>query len=71
MYDPVLGDRLLRKQERRPRSNFDFVQEGRFQKQAEMQRLRVSPLVLCKYVSIITSRTLTSFDLNLCILVCT
>ena len=42
VYDPMIGDRLLKRMERRPRGSFDFVQEGRFQKQAELQRLRVS-----------------------------
>ncbi len=41
VYDPMIGDRLLNKLQRRPKASFDFVQEGRFQKQAELQRLRV------------------------------
>ena len=36
-----MGDRLSRKLERRPRASFDFVSQGRFQKAAELQRLRV------------------------------
>jgi hypothetical protein len=38
----MIGDRLLNKLQRRPRASFDFVQEGRFQKQAELQRLKVN-----------------------------
>lgn len=38
-YDPEMGNRAARRLARRPR-NFSFVEEGRFQKQAEMARLR-------------------------------
>jgi hypothetical protein len=36
-----MGDRLLNKVERRPRANFEFVQHGRFERQAEAMRLKV------------------------------
>ena len=39
-YDPEMGNRAARRLARRPRT-FSFVEEGRFQKQAEMARLRV------------------------------
>jgi hypothetical protein len=42
-FDPELGTRSLRKLERRKKTGFDFVQEGRFQKLAETQRLKVRP----------------------------
>lgn len=45
-YDPELGDRLLNRVERRPRASFDFVQQGRFEKQAEAMRLKVGGLAL-------------------------
>lgn len=41
-YDQEIGDRLLNKTLRRPRASFDFVQHGRFEKQAEAMRLKVS-----------------------------
>ncbi len=41
-YDPEMGERAARKLQRQPRASFDFVSQGRFQKQAELQRLRVS-----------------------------
>jgi hypothetical protein len=37
-FDPRMGDRGLRKLERRARPTFEFVQEGEFQKQAEIFR---------------------------------
>jgi hypothetical protein len=40
-FDPELGDRGLKRMERRRRAGFSFVEEGNFQKQAEIQRLRV------------------------------
>ncbi|KAK9829066.1 hypothetical protein WJX72_003724 [[Myrmecia] bisecta] len=39
-FDPELGHRGLKRLERKPRMGFDFVKEGRFQKDAENQRLR-------------------------------
>ncbi|EIE27173.1 PRP3-domain-containing protein [Coccomyxa subellipsoidea C-169] len=39
-YDPEMGDRLLNKVQRRPRASFEFVQHGRFEKQAEVLRLK-------------------------------
>lgn len=39
-FDPSLGTRELRRLERRPRASFQFVEEGKMQKQAEMGRLR-------------------------------
>jgi hypothetical protein len=40
-FDPTIGNRALRRLERRPRASLQFVEEGRFQKQAETARLRV------------------------------
>ena len=40
-FDPGLGSRGLRRMQRRPRASFQFVEEGKLQKQAEMGRLRV------------------------------
>lgn len=39
-FDPGLGDRGLKRMERRPRAAFQFVEEGKLQKQAEIGRLR-------------------------------
>ncbi|CAL8464003.1 g3538 [Coccomyxa elongata] len=39
-YDQEIGERLLNKTLRRPRASFDFVQHGRFEKQAEAMRLK-------------------------------
>lgn len=40
-FDPTIGNRGLRRLERRPRASFQFVEEGQLQKQAEQDRLRV------------------------------
>lgn len=40
-FDPIIGNRGLRRLERRPRASFQFVEEGKLQKQAELGRLRV------------------------------
>lgn len=32
-FDDSMGDRDMQRLQRRPRATFDFVQEGRFQKQ--------------------------------------
>ncbi len=45
-FDPGLGNRALRRMERRPRAALTFVEEGKLQKQAEIGRLRVRPLLL-------------------------
>jgi hypothetical protein len=42
-FDPEIGNRGLRRLERRPRASFQFVEEGKLQKQAEIGRLRVRP----------------------------
>jgi hypothetical protein len=39
-YDPGIGNRALKRQDRRPRAELRFVEEGRFQKEAETARLR-------------------------------
>lgn len=41
-YDPDVGDRGLRRMQRKSRPTFDFVKQGVFQRQAERQRLTVS-----------------------------
>jgi hypothetical protein len=40
-YDETLGDKALRKLERRPRRDFNFVTPGYFERAAENARLRV------------------------------
>ena len=45
-YDPEMGERAARRLQRQPRASFDFVSQGRFQKAAELQRLRARPLPL-------------------------
>ncbi len=45
-YDPDVGDRGLRRMQRKPRPSFEFVKQGVFQRQAERQRLTVSLSVL-------------------------
>ena len=40
-YDPDVGDRGLRRMQRKARPTFDFVKQGVFQRQAEKQRLTV------------------------------
>lgn len=42
-FDPGLGNRGLRRMQRRPRASLTFVEEGKLQKQAEIGRLRVRP----------------------------
>ncbi len=42
-YDPDVGDRGLRRMQRKARPTFEFVKQGAFQRQAEKQRLTVSP----------------------------
>ena len=44
--DPFIGDREEKKLERPKRAGFEFVQQGRLQRQAEGQRLRVGPRAL-------------------------
>jgi len=39
-YDPFLGNKGAKSQNRRPRSTLHFIEEGKFQKQAEDVRLR-------------------------------
>ncbi|KAL4423323.1 hypothetical protein ABPG77_006118 [Micractinium sp. CCAP 211/92] len=39
-FDPAIGNRGLRRLDRRPRTSFQFVEEGKLQKQAELGRLR-------------------------------
>ena len=58
--DPELGDRAARKLDRRRRPGFDFVQEGRFQKQAEMQRLKVIPRHLDLHCPVSVGAVLTA-----------
>lgn len=41
-FDEGIGFRGMRKLDRRRRSNFEFVREGQFQKEAEIARIRVS-----------------------------
>ena len=43
----------MRKLDRRPRSNFEFVREGQFQKEAEIARIRVSTVIanLCCFLA--------------------
>lgn len=58
-YDQEIGERLLNKTLRRPRASFDFVQHGRFEKQAEAMRLKVRTsachaYLLCSCCTIIT-----------------
>ena len=52
-YDPDVGDRGLRRMQRKPRPTFEFVKQGVFQRQAERQRLTVSfsSFVLCLLLS--------------------
>ena len=45
-YDPDVGDRGLRRMQRKARPSFEFVKQGVFQRQAERQRLTVSALPL-------------------------
>ena len=45
--DPFIGNREEKRLERRRRPGFDFIQQGRLQKQAEGQRLRVFTPPLC------------------------
>ena len=45
--DPFIGNREEKRLERRRRPGFDFIQQGRLQKQAEGQRLRVMLLCCC------------------------
>ena len=45
--DPFIGNREEKRLERRRRPSFDFIQQGRLQKQAEGQRLRVLPSLCC------------------------
>lgn len=52
-FDEGIGFRGMRKLDRRRRSNFEFVREGQFQKEAEIARIRVSAL----YISLCGSRT--------------
>ncbi len=40
-FDPALGNRGLRRMDRRPRASFQFVEEGKLQKQAEIGRMKV------------------------------
>ena len=44
-FDPGLGNRALERLQRRPRASFQFVEEGRLQKQAETGRLRVGAVL--------------------------
>lgn len=41
-FDPRVGAKAARKLDRRRRSGFDFVEEGAFQRQAEIMRLKAS-----------------------------
>lgn len=40
-FDPRMGARALKRMDRRKRSAFEFVQEGQYQKQAEIMRLKL------------------------------
>lgn len=52
-FDEGIGFRGMRKLDRRPRSNFEFVREGQFQKEAEIARIRVSTVIanLCCFLA--------------------
>ena len=43
-YDESIGQREAKRLQRPRKANFDFVQEGRFSRMAELQRIRVSTL---------------------------
>ena len=46
-YDPDVGDRGLRRMQRKARPTFEFVKQGVFQRAAEKQRLTVCPFSSC------------------------
>ncbi len=46
-YDDSIGQREAKRLQRPRKAGFDFVQEGRFSRMAELQRIRVSTALDC------------------------